>query len=71
MTEAEKRFKELGMNVIAFLANMDVVMQTPSTAERGKEIARLCTALEIANDRAMRFGLSMERHGVKLRKLRR
>lgn len=69
MTDAEKRFRELGANVIAFLAQMDVVMLKPSTVERGKEIARLCAELEFSNDCAMRFGLGLERKGTKLKKI--
>lgn len=67
--ELKRLFKVLGQNVIAFLAHMDVVMAGPSTEERGRKIARLCSDLELANDAAMRYGLSLQRKGVKLTKL--
>jgi hypothetical protein len=68
--EIKRLFKVLGQNVIAFLAQMDVVMAAPSNDERGKKIGRLCSDLELANDAAMRYGLGLERKGIKLKKLR-
>lgn len=69
MNQQDMLFKALGANVVAFLAKMDLVMNRHSSVERGEEIARLCTELEMANDRAMRFGLGLERKGVRLRKI--
>jgi hypothetical protein len=71
MNKQEMLFKALGMNVVAFLAKMDLVMLRPSSVDRGEEIGRLCAELEMANDRAMRFGLGLERKGVRLRRLSR
>lgn len=67
--EQQKHFKILGTQIIAFLAQMDVVMHGPSTPERGSKIGKLCGDLEMANDIAMRFGLGLQRKGVKLTKL--
>lgn len=67
--EQKRQFKILGMQVIAFLAQMDVVMQGASTPERGSKVGKLCGDLEMANDAAMRFGLGLQRKGVKLTKL--
>lgn len=69
--EQQRLFKILGMNVISFLAQLDCEMIEPSSPERGKKIARLCGNLELANDSAMRFGLGLQRKGVKLTKIRR
>jgi hypothetical protein len=59
-----KRYKkylaELTTAVRAYLARMDGVMEGPSTVERGREIARLCSALEFANDSARHFGLGID-----------
>jgi hypothetical protein len=43
----------------AFLTRLDVLMRQPSTVERGREIARLCNALEMEKDRAWHFGLGL------------
>lgn len=67
--EQQKHFKTLGTQVISFLAQMDVVMLGPSTPERGNKIGKLCGDLEMANDIALRFGLGLQRKGVKLTKL--
>jgi hypothetical protein len=67
--EQQRLFKTLGMNVIAFLAQMDVLMLQESTVERGRKIARLCSDLELANDASMRYGLGLERKGTKLRRI--
>lgn len=69
LREQQRLFKALGQNVIAFLAQMDVLMLQESTVERGKKIARICSDLELANDAAMRFGLGLERKGTKLRSI--
>lgn len=69
--EQQKHFRQLCKCVIAHLALMDVEMLKPSTPERGKRIATLCGGLEVANDIALRFGLGLERKGVKLRKIAR
>ena len=73
MREAERKeqarqFKILGTQVISFLAQMDVLMLQPESKDRGAAIAVLCNALELANDSAMRFGLGLQRKGVKLTK---
>lgn len=67
----EREFKNLCRQVAAFIALMDSEMKKPSNEDRGKRIADLCNKLEIANDYALRFGLDLERKGMKFRKVRR
>jgi len=67
--EQQKQLKALCQHVIAHLAAMDVEMTKPSTEQRGKRIAKLCGDLELANDIALRYGLGLERRGIKLRKI--
>ena len=45
----------LTLNVRAFLDRLDEAIKEPSTVERGKKIAQLANALEMANDTA-RYG---------------
>jgi hypothetical protein len=66
--ELAKQFKQLCRHVMAHLAVMDVEMMKPASRDRGQRIADSCTALEMANDVALRFGLDLERRGTKLRK---
>lgn len=40
-----------------FLASLDVAMQGPSSVERGKSIAKLSNALEMATDQLAHFGI--------------
>lgn len=54
-----KHLRTLTGEVAAFLALVDAEMKKPSTPERGRTIARLCNALDMANDQAMHFGLGM------------
>jgi hypothetical protein len=44
------------------LAQLDVLMKQPSTPARGKKIAELSNALEMANDEARYFGLHVDYH---------
>lgn len=71
MSSQEHHFRLLGQQVVCFLAKMDLLMRREESVDRGKKIAKLCNALELANDSAMRFGLDLECKGVKLRKIRR
>jgi hypothetical protein len=57
----------LTKQVTAFLAQLDVEMSQPSTPERGRRIAQLTGALELANDQAKRYGLGLDFNGKKLK----
>ena len=71
LRDQQRHFKILGTQVISFLAQMDLLMKQRESNDRGKAIAALCNALELANDAALRFGLNLERKGAKLQKLKR
>lgn len=47
----------LTRDVRTYLRTLDTVMKQPATEQRGREIARLSNALEMANDRARYFVL--------------
>ena len=60
MADNERKYlKELTTVVQMHLRDLDAEMQKPSDNQRGKRIAILCNALEIANDRARHFGLGL------------
>jgi hypothetical protein len=46
--------------VRTFIDALDREMKTPGTVERGKRIAKLANALEMANDQARYFGLGID-----------
>lgn len=71
LREQQRLFKLLGRQVIAFLAQMDRIMLEPNSKARGEAIGLMCHSLELANDSAMRFGLGLQRKGVKLTKINR
>jgi len=52
-----KELRDLSDAVLSYLAVLDAVMREPESVERGRKIARLSNALELANDQARRFGL--------------
>ncbi len=54
--------------VTTHLAALDQTMQEPSTEARGKEIARLATALNYAYDMAMHFSLGLSFPAIERRK---
>ena len=53
----ERYLKELTVKVTQALSSLDAVMKQPSTVERGRNIGRIATFLDMANDAAMHFGL--------------
>lgn len=55
--EYKKYLKELTETVARALNAIDIEMKKPSTVQRGRNIAKICNALEMANDGAMHFGL--------------
>ena len=59
-TKERKYLGVLTKTVQMFLRAHDALMRQPSTVERGKRIARLSNALEMANDRARYFGLGID-----------
>lgn len=69
--ELKKYLTSITMNVRAFVALLDVEMLKPSDHAKGKRIAALRNELELKNDIAMRFGLGLENHGGKVRKIKR
>lgn len=50
-----RNLKKLTESVVAFLGQLDVLMNQPSTVERGKKIALLCNSMEMVND-GVRYG---------------
>lgn len=56
----KKHLKELVKAVEFHLSELDKVMKEPSTPERGKQVAKLCNALEYAKDQARFFGLDID-----------
>lgn len=52
-----RHLRDLTAVVAQAIAALDTEMKQPSTLERGKRVARVCNALEMANDRARHFGL--------------
>lgn len=69
LNKIKNHLKELTESVSGFLVRIDAEMKKPSTPERGKVIAGLSNALEIANDSARYFGLGVdyrkEKHPVR------
>jgi len=57
--EAKKYLKQLCGTVAKGLDMIDVEMKKPSTEQRGKVIAEICNAIEMANDSAWHFGLGL------------
>lgn len=65
LTEKDaRRFKkylvQLTKDVQICLKAIDIEMRKPSTVERGKNIAKICNALEMQNDKARYFGLEID-----------
>ena len=56
----KKELEQLTKKVAQFLTALDEVMKEPSTAKRGKRVAKISNWLEMANDRKMHFGLGYE-----------
>ena len=67
-TPERKYLKELTTTVSQFLVAIDRVMQAEESGKRGKSIAHLCNALQLANDRAKRFGLGLDFNGKPLKR---
>lgn len=59
MTDERKYLRELTAAVERHLSALDSEMSKPSDQERGRRVAALCNALELANDQALRFGLGV------------
>jgi hypothetical protein len=55
----KKNLKDLTKCVGDVLACIDKEMSQPSTNKRGKRIAKLANALDMANDSALHFGLGL------------
>ena len=60
--ELAKALKELSGAVTIALQAIDIEMQQPSTPERGKRIAKVCNALDFANDKVRYFSLGVDYH---------
>jgi hypothetical protein len=63
-TEAERKYRnnlrEI-TNAVGFaLGELDAAMELPSTVDRGRLIARIANQLDLANDRALHFGLGRD-----------
>jgi hypothetical protein len=56
----KQHLKELSAAVTAHLKALDAEMALPSTPERGKRIAALANALDVANDRVRYFALGVD-----------
>jgi len=50
-----KPLKGLSDGVTVFLARLEDVMKQPESGERGRQIAKLCNALDMLND-IIRYG---------------
>ena len=55
----KKHLKELSGAVTTYLEAMDVEMQRADILARGRHVAALSNALEMANDKARYFGLDV------------
>lgn len=64
MTADERKLKthlrELSAAVTDHLRALDAEMKLPSSAERGRRIARLASELDMANDRVRYFALGVD-----------
>lgn len=56
---ARKYLRELTSGVLHWLHALDTEMKKPSSAERGRRIAAILNALDMANDVAMHYGLGL------------
>ena len=55
----KRALRDLTRSVAAFVARMDNEMERPNSTERGGRISQLVNELDMANDRALHFGLDM------------
>jgi hypothetical protein len=60
MINLRKHLKALTDNVLRHLVLLDEEMKKPESAERGKRLAQLANALEMANDSARYRGLGID-----------
>ncbi len=56
----EKHLRDLTDAILICLERLDAVMKAPESNERGKQIAVVANALDMANDQARYFGLSID-----------
>ena len=56
----KKYLKALTDFVRGYIYQMDELMKQPSTVERGRQVAKLSNALELANDQARYHGLGVD-----------
>lgn len=54
-----KHLAELSNANLGFIFQFDELMRQPSTVDRGKAVAKLLNALDMANDSARYFGLGV------------
>jgi hypothetical protein len=59
----KKYLRELTLATEQYIDQLDEVMKGPSTPERGKKIAHLTNALNMAKDQAKHFGLGLSLKG--------
>ena len=57
LSELKKYVEDTTLSTIRLIAAIDAEMKRPSDNERGKRIARIANALDMANDALMHFGL--------------
>lgn len=55
LRDKHKALQGLSDNVLLFLHQLDKVMRSPESKNRGAEVAKLCNALDLTNDQ-VRFG---------------
>lgn len=55
-----KALEELVATNLSFLTALDIEMKQEATPERGRRIARLCNALDMATDRVRYFRLGVD-----------
>lgn len=51
--------KDLSNAVLIYLHQLDILMKEPESTARGRQLAALSNGLDMANDRARYFGLSV------------
>jgi len=68
--EAHQELRALARAVSWALAQLDTVMQAPSSHQRGERIAGITNALDLANDKALHFGLGESLPAIKREKQR-
>jgi hypothetical protein len=68
--EAHQELRALARAVSLALAQLETVMQAPASPARERRIAAIANALDLANDKALHFGLGESLAAIKREKQR-